>query len=421
MDKKGYAAIVVVIIVIVAIAAAVVLSQNDGEDDRDVSVIGRVNTDGSGLFLNAGENPDEYLDIITDATAEDEPEGPHLGGQNVDGTYTWVEFYPEAWGGKIFGDPGAATIQHVQLNQIADAMGLEFVQYQNGAALNSNTIYYVPNVSTYILYESTLLNTPMTGAIMWEAQYSVAMEDQCVGLVTTNDLFPGHTCCIIGASHEYISSHEDETVRFLAGYVQSVQEMTAAIASESGEAYDEVMSIALNNVTMPDTMTDEQKRAAIASAWEIVNYTYADQVPTNQDPLAVLKQDMAELAEDFVNVGTVSTDAAGLGFDSYEAMAEKLVQSQYMQQALSYEKQDTYETADITVAVLGGDIHQLAIHYGIQTGIFAEYGIHITISSQQNGPAAFTAIANGNAQFAFLGAPPMTINAMNGGYITPDN
>ena len=55
------------------------------------------------------------------------------------------------------------------------------------------------------------------------------------------------------------------------------------------------------------------------------------------------------------------------------------------------------------------------------TGIFADYGINITISNQSAGPAAFTAMANGAAQFAFLGAPPMTINAINGGYITPDN
>lgn len=417
MDKKIYA-VIVVVIVIIAAAAAVVLTMNDNDEDVDTSVIGRVNTDGSGIFFNEGANPEDYVQIVH---TEEEPEGYHLGGQNVDGTYTWVILDREAWGGKIIADPGASTIQHVQLSQIAAAMDLEFMQYSTGMTTNDETLYYVPNITTYQLYMSTILNTPLDGGFFWEAQYSVAIEGGCVGIVTTNDLFPGHTCCIIGASHSYISSHQDETVRFLAAYIESVNQMNAAIDSGSGEAFEEVMRVALANVSMPSSMTEEQCREAIIEAWQIVNYTYADDVPAGQDPLGLLKDDMAELAEQFVDGNLVRNDANALGFDSYEAMADKLVQSQYMEQALTYQKQDSYETATITVAVLGGDIHQLAIHYGMATGIFAEYGIQIEISSQQNGPAAYTAIANGNAQFAFLGAPPMTINAMNNGNITPDN
>ena len=95
------------------------------------------------------------------------------------------------------------------------------------------------------------------------------------------------------------------------------------------------------------------------------------------------------------------------------------VLGEYMHDALNYEKQDSYQTANITVAVLSGDIHQLAIHYGMAKGIFADYGISIALSNQSAGPAAFTAMANGAAQFAFLGAPPMTTNTINGGYISP--
>ncbi len=415
MDKKIYAVIAVVII-IVAAAAAVVLTRGGGDDtttgDRDVSVVGRVNTDGSGIFLKASENPDDYVTIVNGA--EPVNEEYYLGGGD-----TWVVFHKEAWAGAVFGDPGEATIQHVQLGQIADELGLEFVRYSAGTTTNENTLYYIPGVNTYQMFESQLINNSiMVGAFVWEAQYSVALQDGCKELAVTNDMFPGHTCCIIGAQHSYISSHQDETVRFLAAYVESVREMKNAIANHVAGEYDELMQIAIANVTMPLDMTQEQKIAAIESAFSIVNYTYADS-DTAADPLDKLTSDMAALAEDFYESGQVSKTPQELGFDSYSDMASALVLGEYMHDALNYEKQDSYQTANITVAVLSGDIHQLAIHYGMAKGIFADYGISITLSNQSAGPAAFTAMANGAAQFAFLGAPPMTTNTINGGYISP--
>ncbi len=68
MNSKAVAAIVVVTIVVIA-AVSVYLYQgkddglSSGEDTY--SIIGRVNTEGSGIFLNAGENASEYLQIIT--------------------------------------------------------------------------------------------------------------------------------------------------------------------------------------------------------------------------------------------------------------------------------------------------------------------------------------------------------------------
>ena len=415
MDKKIYAVIAVVII-IVAAAAAVVLTRDGGDgptaSDRDVSVVGRVNTDGSGIFLKSSENPEDYVTLVEGAEPVDEEY--YLGGGD-----RWVVLHKEAWGGAVFGDPGEATIQHVQLGQIAEELGLKFVKYTNGTAIDKNTLYYIPGVNTYQMFESQLINNPqMVGAFVWEAQYSVALQDGCKRLAITNDLFPGHTCCIVGAQHSYISTHQDETVRFLAAYVESVREMKDAIANHVTGEMDELMEIAINNVTMPLTMKQEQKIAAIESAFEIVNYTYADS-DTAANPLDKLTSDMASLAEDFYQSGQISKTPQQLGFDSYSDMASVLVQGQYMYDALHYEKQDSYDTANITVAVLTGDIHQLAIHYGMAKNIFADYGINIILSNQSAGPAAFTAMANGSAQFAFLGAPPMTTNTINGGYISP--
>ena len=413
MDKKIYAVIAVIIVVVAAVAVYFAVGNNNGNDNSDdegLSIIARVNTDGSGLFLKAGENVSDYITVVN----EEPNSGAYFGGEGE-----WIVFNPEAWGGKVIGTPGAATIQHVQLGQIAEAMGLNYAQYTVGQPTNSDTLYYIPSVSSYALFESTLNTTPaLLGAIVWEPQYSVALQDGCVGIATTNQLFPGHTCCVVGADNAYVNSHQDETVRFMAAYIESVNRLNAAIQSGSGDAYDEVIQCALDNVAMPSGMSDEDKIAAIEAAFELVVYKYADSTEVSDNPLADLEADVADLAVQFYEGGQVSRSYSDLGFSSPEDLASKFVNESFIKDAMTYEKQDSYNTANITVAVIGGDIHQLAIHYGMELNIFEDYGINITISSQNNGPAVFTALSNGNAQFGFIGVPPMTINSMNSGAIS---
>lgn len=411
LDKK-IIAIAIVAVVIVAAAAVVLINGNSNKDEDQLSIIGRVNTDGSGIFVKEGVDASALVTVVTEKPTS----GYYLGGNG-----TWVVFNKEAWGGMVFGDPGAATIQHVQLNTVADTMGLKFVQYTNGTSLSSDTLYYIPGVASYASFVSTLNTTPaMSGAIFWEPQYSVALIDGCSSVATTNQMFPGHTCCVIGADTSYISGHSEETVRFLAAYIASVEKMTMAIQEGSGAAYDEVISIAKNKVALPDNLTDAQKEEAIKDAFELVVYKYADSTDKNvADPLADLKKDVASLAQELYAGGQIKNDYKALGFDSANALADKFVQSQYIKDAMGYERASSYDSkVNVKVAVIGGDIHQLAIHYGMATGIFESYGVNITLSSQTNGPAVYTAIHNGDCQFGFIGAPPMTINAMNAKEIT---
>ena len=209
-------------------------------------------------------------------------------------------------------------------------------------------------------------------------------------------------------------------VRFLAAYVESVNKMTAAISDKSSPEYAEVIRVAKDKVTLPNELTNEQKEQAIVDAFGLVVYKYADSTDKNvADPLADLKKDIASLAQDLYAGNLIKNSYKDLGFDSVDALAEKFVQSQYIKDAMSYEKASSYDsTVKIKVAVIGGDIHQLAIHYGIDQKIFESYGVSVELSSQLNGPAVYTAIHNGDCQFGFIGAPPMTINTMNAKEIT---
>lgn len=405
MNTKIIAIAVVAVIAVAAVGAYVVLSNNDS--DADMNIIGRVNTDGSAILLKNGENSADYVTIVEG----EEPSEPHLGGNGK-----WVVFNKENWGGKIFTDPGASTIQHVQLNDIANVMGLKFVLYSNTGSVNKDTLYYVANVPTYEHFKKELgTNSSIVGGIFWEPQTSIATlsddDIKCSMMVTTNDLFPGHTCCTIAAQHSYISTHKDETVRFLAAYIESVKKMTAAIAQHEGSDYEEVLKVAAENVSMGD-ISGDKKIAAIENAFKYVVYKYADDDTGSLDKL---EGDIAVMAKKFADSKTVMKTASDLGFDSYDALADKFVDSSYMEDAVKYKLSGSEKDSpvSITVSVIRGDIHQLAIHYGKAMGIFEKYGIEITLSGQVNGPGVYTAMKNNDAQFGFIGAPPMTINSMN--------
>lgn len=415
-NKKIYAVVVVVIVIVAIVAVAVVVTGGDDDDEgasSDVSVLARVNTDGSGIYVKEGLNGEDYATIVYGDEPTDEEY--YLGGGD-----TWVVFNKDAWNGAVFGDPGDGTIQHEQLRTIADLMGLNLVTYTTSSNPTSGdgNLYYVSGVNTYALFLQNLENIPeMAGAFQWEAQFSIALVNGCDQVATTNEMFPGHTCCLVAGDTSFIEENYDVAVRFIAAYIESVEAMTDAIANHVTGQMDQLMEIAINNVTMLEDMTDEEKIAAIESAFSIVVYTYCDDA-TADDPLADLKDDMAELADDFYASGSVTQTIEDLGFESGEEYAETIVNSDVITDALAYELADDVETATITVSVLTGDIHQLAIHYGIETGIFEEYGIEIELAYQSGGPAAFTTIVNGSADFALLGAPPLTINAINGGYIS---
>jgi len=77
------------------------------------------------------------------------------------------------------------------------------------------------------------------------------------------------------------------------------------------------------------------------------------------------------------------------------------------------------ETEDeVTVAVISGDIHQIALHVAVEKGYFTDSGLKVNVSNALNGAEVATSMISGDANLGFLGAPPATINMINPGYIT---
>ena len=253
-------------------------------------------------------------------------------------------------------------------------------------------------------------NPKPTGYIIWEAQYSVGMEKGYEGLALTNDLFAGHTCCIIGTSNAYASSNANTVTAFLSKYSEAVDRINAALADKNSADYTKLLEVANNRVAMPDGMTEEQKMSAIKSALDNVTYLSADGADGN---LTTLKSDIASLAGSLCEGGSIVKSATDLGFADNTALANKFVNDTYMTNAKAGSFTPLASETTIHISAIKGDIHQIAMWFGKDTNMFSDANINVDISAQTNGPAVYTQLANGEADIGLLGAPPMTIRSMN--------
>ena len=405
MDKK-IIAIALVAIIIVAGVAVVLLTGGSGGKDSGLSIVGRVNSEGSGLILAPGENPEDYI--------TETKEMPGFGAKFIynESNKTYYVFHPEAWGGKVFATPGLATIQHVQLMElVVEIMGLKFVSYTDTTVPAKDTVYHVAGVSSFADFENKRQTTPaIIGYIIWEAQYSVGLVKGYESLALTNDLFDGHTCCIIGTSNKYLEKNPDVAKAFLAVYCKAVDAVNYACEHTDSTEYTNLIEIASKRVAMPDSLTDAQKRHTIALALENVTYLYSD-YPNGS--LTHLTEDISALAESLYTAEQIEKSAKDLGFDSYDDLAKAFVKDSYLKDALKGSYTKLTQKTKINVAAIAGDIHQIAIWYAIDTKMFEEANLEIVIMGQGGGPAVFNLLMNGEADFGFLGAPPMTIRSMN--------
>jgi len=406
MNTKIVAVALVAILVVAGVAVFFLMGGKGGStDDKGLSIVGRVNSEGSGILLDPGQNAEDYI------TVTDEPMlGSYTIYNKSEGKY--YNLHANGWGGKIFATPGTATIQHIQLMSLAAGMGLKFAMYTEGSTPKTDTLYYIPSIASFADFVNKRAEiTGLVGFIIWEAQYSVGIVEDYKGLVKTNNLFEDHTCCIIGASNKYLKNNEDAFVTFLSVYANAVDKINGALANKASTEYNDLVNIAMNRVTMPDSMTEAEKREAIESALDNVTYVYADDYSGSLDDL---KGDIASLAQNLYDVGAIEKTAKDMGFKDYEAMADKFVDDKYITEALQIDAGKLSAKATVNVAAIKGDIHQIALWYAKDTGMFDAMNLNVVISQQVNGPGVYTQLANGESNIGFLGAPPMTIRSVNG-------
>ena len=381
--------IIVVLIELIAAGAIIALENREGgeatsEIYKELSLISRVNTDGSGIYIASEYDADDFLTVSSSGE---------------------VTYNAEMWGGKVFGTPGASTIQHVQLMGIVEnELGLKFEKFSTSGALNKNTVYYVDNITNY----TNAVNSAdiLDGGILWEPQYHYILSSNLyTGLITTNILFPGHTCCLIAGYQDYLDSHPDETIRFLAAYIMAVDYINDAKEDPTGYKYAELVRICKENIK---GLTDD----VIKQALDTVVYTYSDKEGSSN--LDKLKEDIASLAENLTNLGVIKVSMDELGFSSYEDFAEAFVDNDYLSHALTYGSYTGETKSAISIAAIDGDVHQIAVQVARTLGFFEDYGLEVTIRALGNGGAVAQDLLSGQSDLGFMGAPPITSATVNG-------
>ena len=229
------------------------------------------------------------------------------------------------------------------------------------------------------------------------------VEKDYIELGLTNNFFPDHTCCVVAANYKFIHENPEQIERFLAGYHDGVQYVAAALDNPSSEEYKWLIEFSMKKVP---NLTEKEIKDALSD----IVYLYADDT----------KGDLTELSEDIVSLigGLRDVGALTKVVTNPEYFTGYYVDDSYLEYAI--ENKDSLKgkkTVEISVAVITGDIHQIAIHVAEELGYFDEYGIDLEIAPASNGGGVAISLLNGDCEIGFMGAPPATINMINNGYI----
>jgi len=376
MNVKLWAGVAAIMVILTG--TGMYMSSNTPNDGTMV-VTAAVNTDGSGIFG-----------------------APDIKIEMEDGSWTQTNL-----GGRTLATPGPTSIQHMMLQDLVEnELGLKFAIATTGGTKNPDTVYWV-QLGVGAMSES-YEKGDIDGGILWEPNFSATIGTSgpggaAVSVVTSHQLSPGHTCCVIAFNRDYAQAHGDDVIRFLTAYVEVVTWMQEAMKDKSSPEYAELVGYAM-------TFTKKSK-AVVDAAFEEVVYKYE---------LETTKADIIDMTKTYASTGLVNNTVQDLGFVNESAFADWLVNGTYLNTAK--ERDATYYTnapqITITMAHLVEDIHQLALFVGSDDalGTFSKY--HITINKltpfSAGGPVA-DALIRGDANVGFLGAPPVVQKTINMG------
>jgi ABC-type nitrate/sulfonate/bicarbonate transport system substrate-binding protein len=133
------------------------------------------------------------------------------------------------------------------MDLVENELKLKFEKYDDGSGLSKDTVYFVDTISNY----SHAINNAkiLDGGIIWEPQYQyILTSDLFTDMVSTNILYPGHTCCLIAGDEKFIQKHSDVAIRFLAGFIKSTNYINEAKQDPSGEDFAKLVQICKDNM-----------------------------------------------------------------------------------------------------------------------------------------------------------------------------
>lgn len=371
---KFWAIAIVLILVLAGIGIIASFNTNTKVNDTDV-VLSRVNTEGSGIF-----GDDAGMVTIENGVAV---------------------FHSEKWDTKVIATPGQSSIQHVMMTDIVKSMGLKPLMYDASQPRVHGNVYLKASGVGMMKedYEKGITN----GGIAWQPVYSNIVDHsskRAYPLCASGQIdgYKDHACCMIAGNSSFIKNNPDLTIRFLAGYIKSVDFINKAKSDTGSEDYKELVKIADN------LLAHQYPEDVIKESLTSVNYKYE---------LTNFVEEYSGLMKSFIESGIVPKDAEKRIGKTADEFAKEHINGGYLESAKKIEKKE-YQMTTVRVASLGADIHQIALQVGLEKGFFEEYGIKIEkLVPASAGGDVVKSLLSGDADIGFAGAPPIVMVTVN--------
>ena len=398
-------AVAVAAILIVAGCAYFLLSGNE-KRDTSVSVLAKVNAEGSGIFCKYPAVGEPISGLGVPAIDHDDNGTAH------------------GWGGLSFMTPGAGSIQHEMLKTLAGKLGLDFV---SGTGGDTNKLYWtaVPPGQMSTFYNSTAGKDTIDGGITWEPWYSSIVAQYApdpehpekkvaYDIAMSGTIEAGHPCCMIVGNNAFVKDNEELVLRFLLAYLEAVQWVNEAKAAGQQSAKGQK----LIQIARETSFVDPDSASADTIWAALTNTTYSEEI-TGLDTY------VAELVERFEDSGAITNTVSDPA-----AFANKLIDKNPLTDAkaitaVSEYKDPAKALGTIRLGALANDLHQIAIRAAMMKGaidtdqpnksLFDIYGVNIDLKAlQPNGPGVMNLFAMNEIDIGVLGLPPVVIRVANG-------
>jgi len=384
MNAKLWA--VVAVMIVTLSASGLLLEGNSANRDDKIVITARVNAEGSGIFY-AGD-PTELVE------------------RDVSGNF--VNFKSEGWKGKIFMTPGQSTIQHTMLAEIVHGFGDDWELRENGKGNPTGNFVFYQTTPPKIMQSTYEGGTGIAvdGGIIWESYFTQIMITSTRPVnevVQTGELSPNHACCVVAVNRTFAENSPEAVARFLAAYTVAVDWVIDALANPSTDensAYYELVTIAMG-------YTNTSNRDVVEQAFSNVEYLYE---------IGALRDDIANLVTEFQEIpNTLRNTPEGLGFEDADDFANWLVDDKYLESSryIRLHPEELSDWKSINLAVLTGDIHQVAAQVAKVKGFFRDYKVSVNLFEQGAGMDVMIQLMSGNVDIGFCGAPPAIINTIN--------
>ena len=426
--KKILAVVVVLALLTVGVAVGEHYKSNE-TNTNSFSLVARVNAEGSSVFV-----AESYLEELQ-AKGVVIRDYSDLSGVFYDlenGVAVPNDKYAGNWNNMVIGTPGNTSIQHKMIQQFVEKMSyngeqMRFERYEQGAAPQDGVVYYDTTLTNLNIWNTS---SHMDAGTIWQpvcGAIEASSEHPAVRIMSSAQMEPNHACCVIGAVDSYLANNENTVVRFLAAYIESVTAVNNAITAGTGnESYEDLVQLAVDQTG--------QTRQVVETAFKEVVYTYglmSGTSDTETNPLNSLRENTASLADMFASDGTFRRTLESLGFGDSSQFADAFVNDYYLSKAIQLVKDvrdgkvdpSSFNSTRIRVGVIAGDVHQIAIHYGMNYGdgehssFFTKYGVSVTLDAATNGAGVATSLQNGAVSLGFLGLPPASTTVVNSALI----